>query len=196
MLIVVGVGPGKSEYMSVRAYRMIKNATKVYAFKRVKEELEDEFAHIEEVSVKDLKDIKEGVLLLSGDPSFYGAVDYLKREGIAIDEVIPSITAFQYLMSKTLVNWNEAKTYSLHGRELDDDFKTIAMNNAKVVVLCDKDNNPRAIKKYLDEKNIKRKYIVGTNLSQSGEVIKTYGEDDDIDIENSLSVVIIINEVV
>ena len=196
MLIVVGVGPGKSEYMSVRAYKAIKNATKVYAFKRVKEELEDEFNHIEEVSVKDLKDIKEGVLLLSGDPSFYGAVDYLKREGIAIDEVIPSITAFQYLMSKTMVNWNEAKTYSLHGRELDDDFKTIVMNNAKLVVLCDKDNNPRTIKKYLDEKNIKRKYIVGTNLSQSGEVIKTYGEDDDIDIENSLSVVIIINEVV
>lgn len=196
MLIVVGVGPGKSEYMSVRAYRTIKNATKVYAFKRVKEELEGEFTNINEISVKDLKDIKEGVLLLSGDPSFYGAVDYLKREGIAIDEVIPSITAFQYLMSKVQVNWNEAKTYSLHGRELDDAFKTIVMNNAKVVVLCDKDNNPRSIKKYLDEKNIKRKYIVGTNLSQSGEVIKTYGEDDDIDIENSLSVVIIINEVV
>lgn len=196
MLIVVGVGPGKSEYMSVKAYRTIKDASKVYAFKRVKEELEDEFNHIEEVSVKDLKDIKEGVLLLSGDPSFYGAVDYLKREGIKIDEVVPSITAFQYLMSMTLVNWNEAKTYSLHGRELDDGFKTIVMNNDKVVVLCDKDNNPRAIKKYLEEKNIKRKYIVGTNLSQSGEVIKTYDADDDIDIENSLSVVIIINEVV
>lgn len=196
MLIVVGVGPGKSEYMSVKAYRTIKDASKVYAFKRVKEELEDEFNHIEEVSVKDLKDIKEGVLLLSGDPSFYGAVDYLKREGIKIDEVVPSITAFQYLMSKAQVNWNEAKTYSLHGRELDDDFETIVMNNDKVVVLCDKDNNPRAIKKYLDEKNIKRKYIVGTNLSQSGEAIKSYDANDEIDIENSLSVVIIINEVV
>lgn len=196
MLIVVGVGPGKSEYMSVKAYRTIKNASNVYAFKRVKEELEDEFNHIEEVSVKDLKDVKEGVLLLSGDPSFYGAVDYLKREGIKIDEVVPSITAFQYLMSQTQVNWNEAKTYSLHGRELDDDFETIVMNNDKVVVLCDKDNNPRAIKKYLDEKNIKRKYIVGTNLSQSGEAIKRYDANDEIDIENSLSVVIIINEVV
>lgn len=196
MLIVVGVGPCKSEYMSVKAYRTIKDASKLYAFKRVKEELEYEFNHIEEVSVKDLKDIKEGVLLLSGDPSFYGAVDYLKREGIMIDEVVPSITAFQYLMSKVQVNWNEAKTYSLHGRELDDGFKTIVMNNDKVVVLCDKGNNPRAIKKYLDEKNIKRKYIVGTNLSQSGEVIKTYDADDEIDIENSLSVVIIINEVV
>lgn len=196
MLIVVGVGPGKSEYMSVRAYRTIKNASKVYAFKRVKEELEDEFTHINEISVKDLKNITEGVLLLSGDPSFFGAVDYLKREGIAIDEVIPSITAFQYLMSKAQVNWNEAKTYSLHGRELDDGFKTIVMNNDKVIVLCDKDNNPKAIKKYLDEKNIKRKYIVGTNLSQNGEIIKTYDADNEIDIENSLSVVIIINEVV
>ena len=196
MLIVVGVGPGKSEYMSVKAYRTIKNASNVYAFKRVKEELEDEFNNIEEVSVKDLKNITEGVLLLSGDPSFYGAVDYLKRESIAIDEVIPSITAFQYLMSKAQVNWNEAKTFSLHGRELDDGFKTIVMNNDKVIVLCDNNNNPKAIKKYLDEKNIKRKYIVGTNLSQSGEVIKAYDTDDEIDIENSLSVVIIINEVV
>ena len=152
MLIVVGVGPGKSEYMSLRAYRTIKNASNVYAFKRVKEELEDEFDDINKISVKDLKYIKEGVLLLSGDPSFYGAVDYLKREGIAIDEVMPSITAFQYLMSKVQVNWNEAKTYSLHGRELDDGFKTIVMNNDKVIVLCDKDNNPKAIKKYLDEK--------------------------------------------
>ena len=99
-------------------------------------------------------------------------------------------------MSKAQVNWNEAKTYSLHGRELDDGFKTIVMNNDKVIVLCDKDNNPKAIKKYLDEKNIKRNFIVGTNLSQNGEIIKTYDADDEIDIENSLSVVIIINEVV
>lgn len=70
MLIVVGVGPGKSEYMSVKAYKAIKNASKVYAFKRVKEELEDEFDDINEISVKDLKKYKRRSFIIIRRPIF------------------------------------------------------------------------------------------------------------------------------
>ena len=134
---------------------------------------------------------KEILLLASGDPNFFGIVDFLKGKGLPIKEVLPGLSSFQYLMGKLQKSWQNAFFLSLHGRE--DNLEKIKSHKLSIL-LIDKFNTPDKISKELYRLNIKGKIYVGFNLSYDDEkiIIKNIGEE----IENisSLGVVIIENK--
>lgn len=195
MLTVVGAGPAGMDYMSYKAVKILSKADNIYAFKRVKLYLEKEIKNIKEISISEIKDIdfKKGrnIMLLSGDPCFFGAVEYIKKIGIKIDEIIPSITSFQYLFSKIQLPWGYAKTYSLHGRKLDENFLKVLSENKKLIVLSDKINNSYTIAQFLIKNNIERKMIIGSSLAMNEEKIKFFDKPCDCDLKEDFAVVYI-----
>lgn len=196
MLTIAGVGPGNPKYLTLEVMLKMEKSKYVLGFGRVAKSLRSINKNIIEVKrVDDVLDYinkKEEVLLLaSGDPNFYGIVQYIQSKGVEIKEVLPGLSSFQYLMSKIKKPWQEAKFISLHGRE--GDLNKVKYNKL-TIVLTDKDNNPAYISQRLKELNIRGNMYIGFNLSYDDEkiLIKEIGEK----VENisPLAVVVIENE--
>ena len=124
MLRVAGVGPGNPKYLTKHVEEKIRQAKNVLAFGRISESLQrirEDIIRIDRVDqlLEFLKKEEEILLLASGDPNFFGIVNYLKKNQIEIEEVLPGISSFQYMTSKLQKPWQEAKFLSLHGREDD-----------------------------------------------------------------------------
>lgn len=196
MLIVAGIGPGNPEYLNRNVEKTIKSAEKVLAFGRIAETLKDMRRDIIKVNRVDevldfIKDEKDVLLLASGDPNFFGIVNFLKNKGIRIDEVMPGISSFQYMMAKLQKPWQDAKFLSLHGRE--DDLSLVKRYPLSII-LIDKDHMPSEISRKLYELEIRGKIYVGYNLSYHDETIIRKEIGEEIENISSLGVVIVENE--
>lgn len=172
MLTVCGAGPGHPDYLTKQVEKAIVSADEVLAFGRIAEGLSAIRADIQVVrTVKELKDRNfEGavVLLASGDPLFYGVVDYLLRHHIPISEVMPGLSSFQYLVAKCQTSWENAVLLSCHGRELEiGDF----VPGRAHVVLTDGINTPYALSERLHTWGYSGKMTVGYRLSYEDEQI-------------------------
>lgn len=196
MLSIVGVGPGNPKYLTGEALEVIKNGEYILAFERVRNSLKDireDIILIKRVEeVLDYLNKKEDVVLLaSGDPNFYGIVEFIKRKNIEIKKVIPGLSSFQYLMSKLQKPWHNAKFLSLHGREDSlEEVKEYPLS----IVLTDKTHSPSYISKRLKDMGINGKMYIGFNLSHSDEVIVEKNIGEDIKDLSSLAVVVIEND--
>ncbi len=196
MLSVAGVGPGNPKYLTMDVLERIMTAKTIVSFGRVADTLKDIRDDIIQVNkVVDLVDMinnKEDLLLLaSGDPDFYGIVDYLKSKDLKIKEVLPGLSSFQYLMAKLQKPWQDAFFLSLHGREGNlEDLKDKKLS----ILLIDKDNRPDKISRNLEKLDIKGKIHVGYNLSYPDEKIISKNIGDRIEEYSSLGVVVIENE--
>lgn len=196
MLTIAGIGPGNPRYLTCDVKIRIENANHILAFGRVANSLkvirEDiiEVNKVEEI-LNYIDEEKEILLLASGDPNFFGIVDFLKRKGLGIKEVLPGLSSFQYMMGKLQKSWQNANFLSLHGR--DEDLEKIKSYKLSIL-LIDKDNSPNKISKRLYELNIKGKIYAGFNLSYDDEkiIIKNIGEE--IEDISPLGVVVIENE--
>jgi cobalt-precorrin-7 (C5)-methyltransferase len=63
---------------------------------------------------------RQVAVLLSGDPGFFGLLDFLRRHFPADElRVEPGISAVQYLMARLGEPWHGAALASLHGRDCD-----------------------------------------------------------------------------
>jgi cobalt-precorrin-7 (C5)-methyltransferase len=196
MLTVAGVGPGNPKYMTVDVAEKIKNAEKILAFGRVGvsiKPIRDDYTQVNRVDeiIDFLNDEKNVLLLASGDPNFYGIVEYLKRKEISIKEVLPGISSFQYMMAKLKKPWQEAKFISLHGRSTE---LSLVKNYKLVVVLIDKCNNPSYISNELYNLGIRGTLYIGYNLSYEDEKIIKVKIGQDVEAYSSLGVVIVENE--
>ena len=121
----------------------------------------------------------------------FGIIDYLKKKDIVVDEVIPGISSFQYMMTKLKKSWQDALLISLHGR----DEKLEGVIKCKLsVILTDSKNTPNFISKKLYELGIIGKMYTGYNLSYDEEVIVVNNIGDEIEIAGNISVVVIENE--
>lgn len=176
MITLVGLGPGSKEYMLLKAMETLNNSSIVIGFSRAVESLD--FISTPKVTVNNLKGIIEFIennpsenisIVASGDPCFYGVLNYLKRNINEEITVIPGISSFQYLMSKLGKPWQEAKLSSLHGRE-GDFIKEVKEVNLSIW-LTDKINNPTKLAKQLHDENIECTIYVGENLSYEDEKI-------------------------
>lgn len=196
MLTVAGVGPGNSKYLTVDVADRIKNADKIIAFGRVGKSIEsirDDYIKVNRVDeiISQLNENEDILLLASGDPNFYGIVDYLKRKGVIIGEVFPGLSSFQYMMAKLQKSWQSASFLSLHGR--NEDLKKVNENKL-TIALIDKNNNPTYISKKLHNLGIKGTMYVGFNLSYSDEKIISGNIGEEFEDYSSLGVVVIENE--
>lgn len=195
MLTIAGLGPGNPKYMTYEVRNLIKTNKNIIAFRRAKEGLEDLNPDIIAIDrVSEIHDyVKRGnyILLASGDPNFYGIVEYVKRQGIEIKDVLPGLSSFQYMMAKLKKAWHDAQLLSLHGRE--DDLEKVSLYKTSII-LTDKDNNPQKISKELEKLGISGKIYTGYDLSYDDEMILTNNIGDDIFIKSPLAIVVIENE--
>lgn len=196
MLTVAGVGPGNPRYLTVDVVEKIKEAEAVIAFGRVGHSIRtirDDYIEVNRVDqVIEILDKDRDILLLaSGDPNFFGIVDFLKRKGVKVDRVLPGLSSFQYMMSKLQKPWQECIFVSLHGR--DHDLEDI-LGHKLIIILIDKINSPSYISKELDKLGMKGRMYVGFNLSYDHEKIIRANIGDEIEDYTSLGVVVIENE--
>lgn len=196
MLTVAGIGPGNPKYLTVDIKEKIKEAKYILGFGRVAKSLGSIRDDIIEVNMVDeilnyIDDNKEILLLASGDPNFFGIVDFLKRKGVPIKEVLPGLSSFQYMMAKLERPWQEAKFLSLHGRtESLEQIKNSRLN----ILLIDKNNTPSYISKELYKLNIRGTMYVGFDLSYENEKIIKINIGEEIEDISPLGVVVIENE--
>ena len=196
MLTIAGIGPGNPKHLTLEVLDAIKEATYILAFGRVAKTLSPIRGDIVEVNKVDeildyLKDKEDVLLLASGDPNFFGVVDFIKRKGVNISKVLPGLSSFQYLMAKLEKPWQEAKFISLHGRDGDLEW----VKDYKLsIVLIDKDNNPAFISQELHKLNIKGEMHIGFDLSYDSEKIIKINIGEEVENYTSLGVVIIENE--
>lgn len=174
----------------------IESFERVVAFGRVCESLKDirrDIVSLEKVSYIDpfLKEGCNTLILASGDPCFYGIVEYLKGKGLELEKIMPGLSSFQYMMAKLNKSWQGANFISLHGR--DEGLKSVKDYKLSII-LTDKKNTADEISKRLDELGIKGKIYAGFNLSYEDERIVKKNIGEKIEDYSPLAVVVIENE--
>lgn len=173
MISLIGMGPGHPDYVTPEAVKHIRKAEAKVAFGRIAETAV-RFAEGIEV-VHSLGEIMayvaqypDAAVMASGDACFFGILDYLKKKGIKIKQVVPGITSFQYLMSKLQMSWQEASFFSFHGRIQDLE----KLQNASLsVVLTDGKNPPGELSRRLFEIGCRGTIHAGFDLSYDSEII-------------------------
>lgn len=197
MLTIAGVGPGNIKYLTMDVFEKIKSSNNILAFGRVGEsikELGKDYTQVNRVDeIIDYLSLNEDVLLLaSGDPNFFGIVEYLKRSNVVIKEVLPGISSFQYMMAKLEKPWQDAKFVSLHGRDFD---LSKIVEHRLIIALIDKNNNPSYISNELKKLGLRGIMHIGFNLSYEDEKIIKINIGEEVEDYSSLGVVVIENEV-
>lgn len=196
MITVAGVGPGNPRYLTVEVKEAIENSRCVLAFGRVGETLKDirdDFIivkRVEEVYNHSLKN-SDLLILASGDPCFYGILEYLKAKGISVDEVLPGISSFQYMMGKLKKSWHNGEFMSFHGRSgrLKD-----VLESKLTIMLTDSINTPSVLSKKLYEIGARGVMYIGYNLSYEDEKILKINIGEEVEDYSSLAVVVVENE--
>lgn len=176
MVYVVGIGPGAREYILPKAIEVLNESEFIVGFSRAIASLD--FILGNKIKINSLKEIikilnenedKKISIVASGDPTFFGICEYIKKNYVGQIEVIPGISSFQYLTCKLEKAWSNAYTGSLHGRK--DEFIKKVKENILTIWLTDNKNNPSEICKMLIINNIECTVIVGENLSYNDEII-------------------------
>ena len=196
MIKVVGMGPGNINHLTMEAINVIKSADKVIAFGRIANTAKIivngviEVNRVDEI-IENIDNKVNTAILASGDPCFFGIIDYLNKKGIEVGEVIPGISSFQYMMTKLKKSWQDALLISLHGR---DEKLEVVIKCELSVILTDSKNTPNFISKKLYKLGVIGKIYTGYNLSYDEEVILVNDIGDEIEIAGNISVVVIENE--
>lgn len=196
MICLIGMGPGELRYVTQDAVETIKTCERVVAFGRIArtaEKIKKTVIKVDKVSqvIDNIQEDKDTAILASGDPGFYGVLDYLKDHGVRIDRVLPGISSLQYMMAKLQKSWHNACFVSLHGRK--ENFKEI-IKNPLSVILTDFQYTPSLISQELWELGCRGTTYTGFNLSYEDERIITKKIGEPIEDISSLSLVVIENE--
>jgi len=203
MVFIVGLGPGHRDYILNKAREVLKKCDYIIGFKRAMDSLN--FIENKKIYIKRLSEInkfieedsyyihKDIAIVASGDPTFYGILNYIKENTKVSLEVVPGISSFQYLTSKMRVPWNNAFLGSLHGRECD--FLGKVRENDISIWLTDKENTPAKLCNLLYQNNIDCSVIIGENLSYEDEVINTGKPEEFINKEFSVLNIFIVKDV-
>ena len=204
MIYLIGMGPGSVENLTLEAVDILKNSSSVISFGRIGETAEALGLEVQKVSriaeVKEIlkrnqldKDETQKIsILASGDPCFYGILEYLKREQIDISRVIPGVSSIQYMMSKLQISWHNANLVSFHGREEEREEKIKSIVDSSLsIMLTDKKNTPDSISKLLKVRKMNGTVYAGFDLSYKEEEIIKVDIGEEIVDKSSLAVVVI-----
>lgn len=199
MVYIVGIGPGSPKYIIPLAVDTMEKVDVIIGFERAVASIPK--INVQKIVVKTLKSImdyitenidKDIAIIASGDPCFYGIVNYINNNFKGEIEIVPGISSFQYLMCKLKKPWQNAHLGSMHGRQ--EDFIEIVRKYEISVWLTDKNNSPQALCRKLYYNNIKATIYVGEELSYANErIIKATVEEIKDKVFDDLSVVVIEN---
>ncbi|PIC65116.1 cobalamin biosynthesis protein CbiE [Sporosarcina sp. P13] len=107
------------------------------------------------------------VILVSGDPLFYGLGGVLAKK-LPL-EIYPYTSSVQLAFSKMQESWHDAYIVSLHGRSIKG-FAQKIDGRKKIAILTDETNSPQAIATYLKRFNmIEYDAFVAENLEGENE---------------------------
>ena len=204
MIYLIGMGPGNKDNLTIEALNILKDSSSIIAFGRIGETAEELGLKVKKVArIAEIKDVLENnqqdknenqkiSILASGDPCFYGILEYLKREQIDITRVIPGVSSIQYMMSKLQISWHNANLVSFHGREEEREEKIQSIITSPLsIILTDKTNTPNDISKLLEDRNMQGKIYAGFDLSYIDEKIVQVDIGEDIIHKSSLAVVVV-----
>ncbi|HWI54999.1 MAG TPA: precorrin-6y C5,15-methyltransferase (decarboxylating) subunit CbiE [Desulfobacteria bacterium] len=181
LIRVVGIGPGSPEYITPAAEAMVRDSDVLIGGERalkafdslnkkrflIKNNLKEMVDFINKHRI----DFKVAVLA-SGDPSFFGILEFLKRNFSKSElEVTPGISSAQLACARLCISWHDAAFFSVHGRNTEG-LCRIAREFGKVIVLTDPKNTPGVIARGLVREGLSaRKVYVCENLSTDDEGI-------------------------
>lgn len=178
MLTVVGMGPAGVQLMTPQAVQAVAKADALVGaarhlaqFPHFSGERCPLGANIGEVLAWiAARPTQNVVVLASGDPLFYGIgtrlIAHFGRDNV---QVIPGVSAVQYLCARAGVDMNEMWLTSSHGREVN--FDAIACH-LKVAMVTDKRCGPKQIAAELVARGKGHRWmVIGENLAQDNERI-------------------------
>lgn len=202
MVYIVGLGPGSKEYILPKAIEILNKSDKIIGFKRLVSDLA--FIDKEKVAMSNLREILDYIkengeskiisLVASGDPTFFGISEYIRKNYPGNVEVIPGLSSFQYLTCKINKSWSTSFTGSVHGRS--EKFIEKVSENKLSIWLTDNKNNAAFLCKLLSENNINCKVVIGEYLSYENERILEGRPSDFFSEEFSdMTILVVENEV-
>ena len=181
-IIVVGIGPGASEYVLPRAMDTIKKATVIVGGKRALKDFAGHAEHTFAIGadipaviefIRAQSDNSDVVVLVSGDPGYFSLLDRLRLE-FPVDrlEVIAGISSIQFAFAKTALPWHEARLVSFHGR-MPSKESLVPDDNAILGMLTDGKYNSKTIGQILLDSGWRAnaKMYICTRLSYADENI-------------------------
>jgi len=200
MIRVIGLGPGATDYILPVAIKKIQSCDIVIGGRRHLESIQTltqatmDFSEGFDKIGQFLQENKEKTVgvVVSGDTGFHSMLAFVKR---TVDdqwiEVIPGISALQYLFAKLGKSYEEAKWLSLHGR--DRDISAWIKKRKPLGILLDKEKNVAYVANLLRAYQVETAIIyVGERLSYENELIKRLTVEEGLDYKGqALSVVVI-----
>lgn len=201
MIYVVGLGPGDTDYLTVRGRQAMENSELLIGGKRNLEAF-SEFKGEKYILGSNLAEMVQLIhsrmayqnitVLASGDPLIYGIGKYLGTQFTAEElMIIPGISAIQYLFSKIPLDMNEVYITSSHGKTPDFD-SLLAMK--KVAMVTDDKVGPGEIAEEIIKRGLRKTLYIGENLSYETERVLTAAPEAVIGKKFAMNVVVIVDE--
>ncbi|MDR3539405.1 MAG: precorrin-6y C5,15-methyltransferase (decarboxylating) subunit CbiE [Desulfosporosinus sp.] len=181
MLQVIGIGPGRPEWLPLVITELVKNCEILVGGSRALElfpdfkgrqySLSGDLRSSIEVIRSALLEEKVVGILVSGDPGFFSFLPRLKREFPEEKiEVYPGISSLQFAFARAGLAWQEATFASVHGRELSVLPELITRPTA---VLTGGENTPQKIAQLYLERGYNLHISVGNALAYPEELWMT-----------------------
>ena len=201
MVYIVGLGPGNKDYILPKAIDTLKKSNVIIGFSRLINDLD--FINTNKIVMSSLRETLEYIqqngqdniisLVASGDPTFFGISEYIKKNYPGNIVVIPGLSSFQYLTTKLNKSWSYAFTGSVHAR--NENFIDKVKQNKLSIWLTDNKNNAAHLCKLLIEHNINCSVIIGEYLSYENERILEGKPEEFINVDFSdMSILVVENE--
>lgn len=173
MLQVIGIGPGRLEWLPPAITELVKKCEILIGGSRALQLFPD-FTGLQYTLSGDLATsivvIKDALLeekvvgvLVSGDPGFFSFLPRLKKEfpEERID-VYPGISSLQFAFARAVLPWQEATFVSVHGRDLSVLPDRITRPTA---VLTGGENTPQKIAQFYLKRGYNSKISIGNALA-------------------------------
>lgn len=199
-IILIGIGPGSKDMLSLKAYQEICDADVVFGAETV---LKNDFLKFKNsVPFYRFADVKKylkvhgeyekPVVVFSGDCGFYSGASLFVQEckDFFDCELLPGISSLNYFSAKLKEPWHDWTILSMHGKECDLE-KNIKQNKKCFVLLSGREDLETAIKKLQDSFFQKRIPLInikiGFNLSREDEKLISFDIRKKVDVKKICS---------
>ncbi|HEM4052348.1 cobalt-precorrin-7 (C(5))-methyltransferase [Streptococcus suis] len=201
MIDVIGIGPGNPAYCLVGQLERCEQADAILGSERHLEVLPESLKEKGVIAPKKLGELEsllaiypldsKLVYLVSGDPLIYGLGKWMSEKFPGRVRILSGISSMQYLASKVCLPMNDAYLTSSHAKLPNFD---LIMSLPKVFMVTDAQVGPYRIAQEVLKRGLKRKIIIGEQLSYEDEEISILAAEDVVDRDYKMNVVVIVDE--